>query len=299
MMPVTTGLRRGSVRSIPIEVVRETLANAIAHRDWRRPEPITVSVTSGSILEAVSPGGFPFGVSESNVLAHPSRPTNPSLAHALQILAIVERQGIGVDLMYREMIQLGHQPPEITELGANVHCRVNCGAPNPHVVQLFEELTPQLRADVEVTLVVHLLRSTPTAGASELAALIQRSPNVALAALDRAVDAGLAERVTQANKWRLPRRLRVALAGSPPTAARRPADELKAAIIRHAERTRTPFARSEIDAELGVGERRSRELLDDLTTAGWLAVDGESLGRSVRYTRGPQWREVLKSIANG
>ncbi len=299
MMPVTVGLRRGSVRAIPIEVVRETLANAIAHRDWRRHDPITVSVTGGSVLEAVSPGGFPFGVTESNVLAHPSRPNNPSLAHALHVLAVAERQGVGVDLMYREMIQLGHQPPEIIELGSNVHCRVTGGAPNAHVVQVFESLSGPLRTDVEISLVVHLLGGSATASADDLAELIQRSPAVASAAFDRAVDAGLAERVSQTNRWRLPRRIRAALAGSPPTATRRPADELKAAIIRYAERTRTPFARADIDAELSVGERRSRELLDELTTSGWLAVDGESVGRSVRYTRGPKWREALKTIAKG
>jgi ATP-dependent DNA helicase RecG len=101
MLPVTAGLRRPTVRTVPMTVAREMLANAIAHRDWRLPQPISVSITAGSIVDVVSPGGFPFGVTAANVLAHPSKPTNPALAHALQVLQVAERQGVGVDLMFR------------------------------------------------------------------------------------------------------------------------------------------------------------------------------------------------------
>ena len=79
---------------------------------------------------------------------------------------------------------------------------------------------------------------------------------------------------------------------------RRPAERLKADIVRYAARKNTPFARADIDAELNLGERRTRELLDELVTAGWLAKEGEGRGRSVRYTRGPKWREAIKGVGN-
>jgi ATP-dependent DNA helicase RecG len=295
MLPVAAGLRRQTARSVPMTVAREMLANAIAHRDWRIPQPISVSITSGSVVDVVSPGGFPFGVTAANVLAHPSRPTNPALAHALQILQVAERQGVGVDLMFREMVQLGHQPPEITEIGANVSCRVAGGKANARLVEIFDELPPELQNDVEISLAVHLLQRGGTAAAGDLADLIQRSAVVARSAFDRATDAGLVERMStgSTSTWRLSRKTRTRLEGTIVAEPRRSSEALIRQIVSYIAANTEPFARIDIDRVLGSSERRSRQLLDELVSRGWIEPATTSRGRSVRYMRGPHWPEAL------
>ncbi len=59
-------------------------------------------------LTVVSPGGFVGGVNADNVLTQRfSR--SPALADAIRALGLVDKQGIGVDRMYREMVTLGHR----------------------------------------------------------------------------------------------------------------------------------------------------------------------------------------------
>ena len=96
-----------------------------------------MAVVGGTVFEVVSPGPFPFGVTTENILAHASRPRNPALAHALHVLQVAERQGIGIDLMFREMIQIGHNPPDIDVIGTDVRCRVAGGPINAPVFGLF------------------------------------------------------------------------------------------------------------------------------------------------------------------
>ena len=293
-LPLTGGLRRPAARSVPMAVAREMIANAIAHRDWRVPQPISISITAGAVIDVVSPGGFPFGVTTANVLAHPSRPTNPALAHALQILQVAERQGIGVDLMFREMVQLGHEPPEITEIGANVNCRVVGGRANAKLIEVFDEQPPTLRDDVEVSLAVHLLRRAGSATAGDLANLIQRSAAVARSAFDRGTDAGLVERVNtgSTSTWRLSKRIRARLEGTAAAEPRRSSEDLISQIVSYIADSTEPFARVDIDRVLGSTERRSRQLLDELVSRGWIEPAAASRGRSVRYARGPKWPDA-------
>lgn len=266
MLPLTGGLRRSASRSVPMAVAREMLANAIAHRDWRVPQPISVSITAGSVVEVVSPGGFPFGVTTANVLAHPSRPTNPALAHALQVLQVAERQGVGVDLMFREMVQLGHEPPEITEIGANVNCRVAGGKADTQLVEVFDELSAEIRNDVEIALAVHLLRRCGTATAGDLAGLIQRSAAVARSAFDRATDAGLVERFNtgSTSKWRLSRRTRTRLES---TAAECPGVRPKTSSTKLSPTSQTTLSHSHASTSIGFSDRPNDEVDSCLTNS--------------------------------
>ena len=106
-----TGLHLGPTRKIPWLAVREALLNAVVHRDWLPVEPVHITwVQADSSLDVVSPGGFAGGVTSESVLS--SRYSrNPALADLARTLGLVERQGVGVDRMYREMVALGHRRP--------------------------------------------------------------------------------------------------------------------------------------------------------------------------------------------
>lgn len=103
-IPVRQGLY--ILDDIPLlneEVVRESLLNAVAHRDYRRTSEVLVRQFPGQLVIS-SPGGFPLGVTESNILTVNSTPRNRLLADVLLKTGLVERSGQGVDKIFRNSI---------------------------------------------------------------------------------------------------------------------------------------------------------------------------------------------------
>ncbi|MES2867500.1 MULTISPECIES: DUF5635 domain-containing protein [Microbacterium] len=174
------------VRLIPTRAAREAILNGIVHRDWNQHAPTTVTwVEEDYSLTVVSPGGFVGGVTADNLLTQRfSR--SPALADAALALGLVDKQGIGVDRMYREMVALGHQPPRIIEdSGPRVRARLVGGAPVVPIMRLTTRLQPAARQrDVQVALVIHALLHNPFTTATEMATLLQRSASEAAEALE-------------------------------------------------------------------------------------------------------------------
>lgn len=112
---VQHGLVMRQGRDVPTLAAREAVVNGVVHRDWGSRNPTTVEHI-GRTLRVTSPGGFFGGVNESNIITHPSQSRNDALTQLLANLRVAEREGIGVDRMVREMIRVGHQPPDIREI---------------------------------------------------------------------------------------------------------------------------------------------------------------------------------------
>lgn len=175
-----------TVRLVPARAAREAVLNGVVHRDWNLHEPTAVTwVEEDSSLTVVSPGGFVGGVSESNVLTQRfSR--SPALADAVRALGLVDKQGIGVDRMYREMVTLGHRPPLLTEEpGPRVRVRLAGGRPVIPVMRLASQIQPSARRrDVQVALVIYTLLHRPFTTAALLAPVLQRTEREAAEALE-------------------------------------------------------------------------------------------------------------------
>jgi ATP-dependent DNA helicase RecG len=176
---------RGILTGIPPAAGREAVVNALMHRDWSSAGPVTVE-HAGDQLVVTSPGGFLPGVTSRNVLTTYSRTRNPALAAALRALRLAEREAIGVDRMYREMIARGHSPPDIDESAGAVRCVLVGGAPVQPVLELMSALSDEAQEDVDIALVVHHLLSWPWATAEALAPSLQKSVTEAEDALLRA-----------------------------------------------------------------------------------------------------------------
>lgn len=112
---IQRGLVVSRVRDLPLLAVREAIINGVVHRDWHTPSP-TVVEHIGRTLTVTSPGGFVGGVTPQNIITHPSQPRNRALAEVFAKLRLAEREGIGVDRMYREMISVGYPEPSITQI---------------------------------------------------------------------------------------------------------------------------------------------------------------------------------------
>lgn len=101
----------------PPPALRETLVNAVAHRDYTvRGEGIRVALFADR-LECYSPGRLPGHVTLENIVEERfSR--NETLVQVLADLGLIERLGYGIDRMLRQMQDAGLPPPEFRETAA-------------------------------------------------------------------------------------------------------------------------------------------------------------------------------------
>ncbi len=93
-----TGMRRQEVPEIPLEAIREALANALCHRDYTTGTSVQVNVFK-DFVEIVSPGLFPEGDSPERHLsgdANEFHPRNPLIAEALYKAGVIEQYGTGI-----------------------------------------------------------------------------------------------------------------------------------------------------------------------------------------------------------
>lgn len=107
---VTAGLLRVDIPRIPEHVVRESIANALIHRDYSQLGPIHVKLTDRE-FRLVSTGGLPAGVTLDNLLDS-SRPRSPMLSDAFKRAGLVERTGRGVYRMYDALLRTGRGEPD-------------------------------------------------------------------------------------------------------------------------------------------------------------------------------------------
>lgn len=112
--PIQDGAYIFNVPYFNEEVIRESLNNAITHRDYRITSEIVIKQFPQR-LDIINAGGFPIGVTIENLLKTPSTPRNRLLADVLQKTGIVERSGQGVDKIFYNMLSEGKSEPDYTE----------------------------------------------------------------------------------------------------------------------------------------------------------------------------------------
>lgn len=113
----TVGLRTKSMEAeitydIPVDVVREAIVNAVAHRDYTSNASVEVRLFSDR-LEVWNPGVLPEGLTIADLYRqHPSIPFNPLIADALYLAKYIERAGSGTDMMLSLCKKRGLPRPE-------------------------------------------------------------------------------------------------------------------------------------------------------------------------------------------
>lgn len=89
------GVRRKRVELVPAEAFRETLANALVHREWDVPANITIGMYPDRI-EVTSPGTLPAGITRDEFVdGMVSVLRNPILANVFFRLKLIEKFGTG------------------------------------------------------------------------------------------------------------------------------------------------------------------------------------------------------------
>ena len=109
-------LARLDTPSLPVEAVREALANAFVHRDYASGGGAVALALFDDRLEIISAGGLHFGLTpEMLFLPHESRPWNPLMANVFYRRGHIESWGRGTLKMMRLMEEAGFERPTLKE----------------------------------------------------------------------------------------------------------------------------------------------------------------------------------------
>jgi ATP-dependent DNA helicase RecG len=283
------GTQRQSLRAIPEVAIRESIVNAIMHRDYRLDRATIIALATGvpgDVFKVRSPGGLPPGVSAARLIATQSKPRNPALAEAMRVLGLAEKEGVGIDTMYRLMLRDGHPEPEIAEQDGEVVVRLSGGVPDVLLREFFDGLAarePRLRDEVRATIAITRLFSRPVLRPELLAEVAQSSVGDATHTLDRLAEVGAVERLLDGSRsYRLSREARDVL-GDRVRYARRSAIERHTELVDAYLDTHADIGREEAVMLLGVGETRASQILGELAQAHRITRIGPRRGRLVRY----------------
>lgn len=92
---IDKGLRRETQWFYPLEAVRESLINALAHRDWTRFVEIEVG-SYADRFEVISPGALPNSMTIEKMKAGQRSPRNTLIMEVLRDYGYVDYRGMGV-----------------------------------------------------------------------------------------------------------------------------------------------------------------------------------------------------------
>lgn len=180
------GVTVGQYPMLPERAAREALMNGLLHRDWQKPIPTRVEHV-GNTLTVESPGGLVGSVTPANIITHPSTPRHRGLVEAAGKVRLVEREGVGIDRMYADLISLGRPAPIIDEkAGPAVEVTLIGGEPDEAWVRLRQSITPaDLGDDLNIIMALDHVSRVGWVSARTLAPVIQDRPEVAADTLER------------------------------------------------------------------------------------------------------------------
>ena len=116
------GMYRQDRYELPVDSVREMIANSVAHRSYLEQGNIQVALFDDR-LEVTSPGMLLNGVSIKKMKEGYSKPRNRAIASAFAYMKIIEKWGSGIPRILRECSEYGLPEPEIIDFDGDF--RVN------------------------------------------------------------------------------------------------------------------------------------------------------------------------------
>ena len=134
---IPAGFLRTGVAAFNEPSVREGVLNAVAHRDYGRPESIFLRHDPQHLV-IESPGGFPPTVTPENVIDR-QVPRNRLIAESLERAGFVERSGQGADIMFREAVREAKPLPSFEGTDATrVRLTLSSAIRDPELVRAMD-----------------------------------------------------------------------------------------------------------------------------------------------------------------
>jgi len=139
------GVSRREKPSFPVAALRESLLNAVAHKDYASGVPIQISVYPDRIVFWNS-GNLPSSISIEQLLQkHPSIPYNPNIANALFRCGDIEVWGRGYRKIIKAVLEHSQLPPVIQDIGGlmltyytNAHTQLKAENIDGKIAQIIE-----------------------------------------------------------------------------------------------------------------------------------------------------------------
>ncbi len=277
---VVLGIRRYDLPRLPRDVVREGMANAVAHRDYQlNRTPIRVEIRPSAVTIR-SPGRLPEPVTVEN-MREASAPRNLQLIRVLRRLELAEDEGRGVDLMEDSMADEMLDPPRFEELDHEVRVTLplrSAVAPVERAWIKELERRGNLRA-MDRLLLVHASRGEALTN-SKAREILQVDRDLAWKALQRLRDAGFVRQ--QGERGGATYHLEDSLA--PPAGLRLDRSELATAIVAMA--ADGPLTNADVRKAMGLERGEVKYLFKRLVDEGRLAKVGERRGAHYRLPDG-------------
>jgi ATP-dependent DNA helicase RecG len=103
------GLNRFDERDYPTEAIKETLLNAIVHRDYSYSGSTFINIYSDR-MEFISLGGLVSGLSLDAIMMGASQPRNEKLAALFYRMRLIEAYGTGIGKIISSYTGFGKRP---------------------------------------------------------------------------------------------------------------------------------------------------------------------------------------------
>lgn len=133
------GLFRYDIPTFDEIPVRESLLNAVVHRDYRLGGSVFIRQFARR-LEIVSPGGFPPGITPENIIDQ-QNPRNRRLAEALARCGLIERSGQGLNLMVESAVRQSKPLPSFAGSASHeVRLTLEGSVQDPAFIRFLERL---------------------------------------------------------------------------------------------------------------------------------------------------------------
>lgn len=188
------GLHRIEVPTIPVTTRREAIVNALVHRDYAALGPTHIQITT-SEFTVTNPGGFPLGVTTTNILDQ-SRPRSPMLAAALKRAGLVDRRGKGVNDMFEQQLRVGRDAPDYSKSSTDtVVLTVPLGTADLDLVRFllsWEDQHQQVLSLDELR-IVHEVKAFGSASSPELGRSLAMTSSAVRTVTTGLVEAGIIE----------------------------------------------------------------------------------------------------------
>lgn len=187
---IVAGVHRYDLPKLPVVVVREAIANAVAHRNYEINRTAIIIQLRANEVVITSPGSLPEPVTVETIReAQAAR--NPDTIATLRKFRLAEDAGRGVDVMEDEMEQALLDPPLFSDGGNFVEVRLSLNGPiTPRERGWLAELESDGRIEsYDKLLLVHAARGFELTNATARSILKTNDSGHARRALQRLRDA--------------------------------------------------------------------------------------------------------------
>ncbi len=178
------GLFREYVEDYPEVVLRELLMNAVAHRDYSRPQIIQIRKYPNHI-EIESPGPFPNGIDETNYLRQ-SNARNPNIMDVFREIGYTEKAGSGFNKIFTELLSKGKKIPVPEETQHSLTFIVEAEIISERLLELSAEYKKMKGKDVDMDALL-VLNTILNNGKTSLSQL-ESTPNISRYTLKHALE---------------------------------------------------------------------------------------------------------------